>query len=368
MSEAILDTIGRSKIQWTDYTGGPWLICGEVSPGCANCYARELLKRWYQKLVRKAYRLAKLKDWRTRPTWGPKAPRITTKGFADKILALDRKAARENTRYKIFPSMIDWLDDFPAGIIDQDGHWLDKHQVLADFLDLIRRTSNLDWLLLTKRPENFPSRMIDAVRFMQSQIPSGKYADTLNWLHAWTCINLPMNNNYAPPTNVWIGTTVENQEYADKRIPELLKIPAVCRFISYEPALGPVDFGKATPCGYYCDEGHGHVDHQFWAPGIRGGIHWVIIGGESGPKARPFNVAWAENTIEQCKAASVACFVKQLGASPVYSLPWNEPLAEKKFDDEGSAAWFDMGMIKDKKGGDITEWPQDLRVRQFPTL
>lgn len=232
----------KSKIQWTDNSGGPWMICDPVSPGCANCYAWELMERRLFPIIRKAYKAAGLADWETRPVWGKTAPRVLTKGFWTQIIASDKAAAKRGERVKSFPSMIDWLDDMPAGIIDQDGNWLDPFTVLADFLDVIRQTPNTDHLLLTKRPENWRDRI------------GSIYAshDLRIWLSDWL--------DGKPHANVWIGATCENQEYADKRIPHLLKIPAVCRFISYEPALGPVDFGTNL--------GAGKID-------------WVIVGGES---------------------------------------------------------------------------------------
>jgi protein gp37 len=140
-----------------------------------------------------------------------------------------------------------------------------------------------------------------------------------------------------PLSNVWLGVSVEDQATADERIPLLLRTPAAVRFVSYEPALGPVDFTSFMPKrpGYDYLKFHG--------------IDWLICGGESGPHARPFDVQWARDTIAQCKAAGVPVFVKQLGANPV-------------FDSNGYVAWG----FRDRSGGDPSEWPEDLRVREFP--
>jgi len=150
-----------------------------------------------------------------------------------------------------------------------------------------------------------------------------------------------------PLPSLILGVSCEDQERADERIPELLATPAACRMVSLEPLLGAADLSRwfsirrvTTP--------------QIWE---RNGSHnlldWVIVGGESGPGARPCNVAWARSIVRQCRAFNVACFVKQLGAAPEQGLE-NAPLRM-------------MGLgLKDKKGGDITEWPTDLRVREMP--
>lgn len=126
------------------------------------------------------------------------------------------------------------------------------------------------------------------------------------------------------PPNIWLGVSAEDQETADERIPLLLETPAAIRFVSYEPALGPVDFRSYLPK-----------------------LDWIIIGGESGPGARPFDIAWARETIKQCRDAEVACFVKQLGARPYTA---GAPVRLKK-----------------RKGNNTDEWPMDLCIREFPT-
>lgn len=182
-----------------------------------------------------------------------------------------------------------------------------------------------------------------------------------------------------PLTNVWLGVSCENQATADARIPLLLQTPAAVRFVSYEPALGPVDFRNWADEGLECDCGWSGIENEellveHEESGLRGPdswykcpscggecahlplderLDWVIVGGESGPGARPFDVTWARHTVEQCKLAGVACFVKQLGAKPVTRV---------KGCTSGGTLWG----LKDRKGGDMAEWPEDLRVRQFP--
>ena len=143
-----------------------------------------------------------------------------------------------------------------------------------------------------------------------------------------------------PLSNVWMGVSVENQKYADERIPLLFRTPAAIRFVSYEPAIGPVDFSRwdNTALGEWRSE-----------------LDWIIVGGESGPGARPFDIEWARKVVMQCTGQKTAVFVKQLGAKPLQALPG----------DVAAQPLFPPPL--DRKGGEMSEWPPDLRVRQFPT-
>lgn len=213
------------------------------------------------------------------------------------------------------------------------GDWLDDEvpiEWLADMLDVIRQCPNLDWLLCTKRPELWRTRlgavaqMVDAIKIKGDALE--------NWVNAWI--------EGEPPPNVMLLASVEDQAAADKRIPALLKIPARWRGLSCEPLLGPVDIGSAVRLGgFYKSSNAGREADDAT-------LDWVIIGGESGPNARRCNVAWVTSLKEQAQAAGVPVFVKQLGAVCV--------------DNTG----YDTG-ITDKKGGDWSEWPEDLRVREF---
>lgn len=163
--------------------------------------------------------------------------------------------------------------------------------------------------------------------------------------------------------NCWGGVSVEDQAAANTRIPEILETPWALRFLSVEPLLAPVDLARSTPCGYYCDESVGHVDHQFCqeSKGNGSGIGWVIVGGESGNTtgkylARPCNIDWVRSVVRQCDAAGVPCWAKQLGSRP-FSDNLNPILR--------------MGgylSLKDPHGEDMAEFPEDLRVRQMPTV
>lgn len=145
-----------------------------------------------------------------------------------------------------------------------------------------------------------------------------------------------------PLPNVRLGTTVENQQTADERIPALLATPAVVRFLSCEPLLSAIDFRGAI------DQVDNTGDY------VRNRIDWVICGGESGAGARVLDVEWIYDIIAQCEFAGVPCFVKQLGRRPVRR-------------EHGVVVWPEVDLI-DKHGGDPAEWPEDLRVREFPAV
>ncbi|HEY5901535.1 MAG TPA: phage Gp37/Gp68 family protein [Anaerolineales bacterium] len=172
-----------------------------------------------------------------------------------------------------------WSDFF----IEQADAWRD------DAWDVIRRTRHT-YMILTKRPENIPDRL------------------PADWGDGWP--------------HVWLGVSAETQEYANRRIPLLLRVPARLKFLSCEPLLGPISLGYAHPCGYYCDPAIGHVDHDFWTPGISTSIKWVIAGGESGPQARPMDLDWARSLRDQCEQAGTAFFFKQVGGHKKINGVW----------------------------------------------
>jgi protein gp37 len=251
----------NSGIEWTDHTFNPWSGCQRVSPGCDHCYAAALAKR----------------SPRTFGSWEPGGERKrTSEAYWRQPLAWHRKAEKEGKRARVFcGSMCDVFDnEVPA-------EW--REYLWALILD----TPWLDWLLLTKRPSN-----------IRRMLPSP-------WMCAW------------PLENVWLGTTVENQQEADRRIPELLAVPARVRFLSCEPLLGPVDLRRVEGRrqGKHLDALLGiHRDTvTHYCDGYTGRIHWVIAGGESGPGARPMRPAWARDLRDQCAEAGVPFFFKQWG-------------------------------------------------------
>lgn len=208
-------------------------------------------------------------------TWGPPetSERLRTSNANwRKPIKWNKEAGKLGVRYKVFcASLADVFED--------------NQQVAAWRLDLFRLifdTPHLDWLLLTKRPQNVIPFMDDA---------------------AWPETDCPMFFSEEPlPPNVWIGTSVENQAMAEARIPALWDIPARVRFLSVEPLLGPVNLAGLAY------EAAGPV----WA-GYNRLLDWVIVGGESGPQARPMHPRWVEGVRAQCEVARIPFFFKQHG-------------------------------------------------------
>jgi protein gp37 len=269
-----------SRIEWTDYTFNPWIGCTKISPGCAHCYAETRDRRHLQEKV---------------DHWGPGAPRMRTSAANWKLPRRWNKLSLTRTdRPRVFcASLADWLDD------EVPIEWL------ADLLELIHATPHLDWLLLTKRPENFAERMKQVQQLPLASAATENYNMAFDcWIGGW------IEGLEPPPTNVWIGTTVEDQTRADERIPTLLQIPAKVRFLSCEPLLGPVRL----------DALHDDELGAQWNA-LEMGIHWVICGGESGAEARPMHPAWARSLREQCQASGVPFFFKQWGEWWPYPQP-----------------------------------------------
>jgi protein gp37 len=304
----------NSKIEWCDHTFNPWEGCTKVSPGCANCYAEVRNSRW---------------NGGTSPNWGKGAPRRRT-SLANwrKPLQWNKDAAvhpaavgtewERNSRPRVFcASLADWLDD------EVPVEWL------ADLLALVHKTPNLDWLLLTKRPQNWADRL-DAVNLYlgspiskESMARPGLLSFIINWRSGYR------------PANIWIGTTVEDQIRAEERIPKLLEIPARVRFLSCEPLLRGVDLrhiddqdGNTLDAltGDWGIEGRGHT-----GPSERR-IHWVIAGGESGKGARPMYPSWATSIRDQCQAVNVPFFFKQWGEWAPRMMFYNDEDPEQPFE------------------------------------
>ena len=223
------DMAENSKIEWTEHTFNPWWGCIRVSPACKNCYAEAMAKMYGHRC------------------WGAKSERrFLSDAHWRQPLKWDKQAEADGVRRRVFcASMADVFEDREELIPWRQRLWA-----------LIEATPHLDWLLLTKRPENI-AQMGPASGF---------------------------------PANVWLGTTVENQKYADLRIPELSSVPAAVHFLSCEPLLGPLNLSNWLPM-----------------------LDWVIAGGESGAKARPTDPKWFESLRDQCKKFRVNFLFKQWG-------------------------------------------------------
>ena len=263
----------NSRIEWCDHTFNPWLGCAKVSPACDNCYAEALMRRTgHPELWEGERRRTSPENWRLPPRW-------------------NKKAETAEIRPKVFcASMADIFDNkIPR-------RWRD------DLWHLIAQTPHLDWLLLSKRPQNIAAML------------PGASIGAPEWGEGWP--------------NVWLGTTVENQEEADRRIPRLLAVPAARHFLSCEPLLGPVDL-EAVKAPSYVDEDDAdgwtfdclNTGDYYRLNGKEGGegpyrsasIDWVITGGETGPNARPSHPKWFQSLRDQCAAPDVPFFFKQWG-------------------------------------------------------
>lgn len=377
----------NSTIEWTDATWNPVRGCSRVSPGCLNCYAEKVATRFSdpgQPFHLFADRLPK-------PHWTGKVDLVESH-------LMDPLKWRKPKR--IFVNSMS--DLFHEGLSDEQ---IDR--VFAVMALCPQHT----FQVLTKRPERMleffrtrpgPVRIFgEAVGDDGNPVHEGKYRVMENGfgnrqvdvdvyrapVKGLACFAADIGSGGTegvddasdchvsvqftgldfigltapwPLPNVWLGVSVENQATADARIPLLLQVPAAVRFVSYEPALGPIEFRDIRQeRGNNIDALRGgiyHPLHGFIRQDIPH-LDWIIVGGESGPGARPFEVAWARNTVEQCAAAGVACFVKQLGRNPG---EWVRIAEEDENPD-----WFPLG-LKSRKGSDMSEWPEDVRVREFP--
>lgn len=324
-----------SDIEWTDETWNPVTGCTKVSPGCAHCYAETFAERFRGVPGHPFEQGFDLKLW----------PERLTKPFTWK-----------KPRKVFVNSMSDLFhEDVPFEFVDR---------VFA----VMALTPQHTYQVLTKRPERM-REYLTGPREELGPNRQGAVQHVLDVAHArgeWGLDNAdwpkgrPVLAGRWPLPNVWLGTSVENQHWADIRLPELLATPAAVRFLSCEPLLGPLDL-RLTSETHRCE--CGEIRMHCGCPGIA----WVIVGGESGPKARPFDLAWARSIVAQCRAAGVPCFVKQLGAKPVdrhATCAENHPPEECWPDTR-----FEQGQwakLKSRKGGEPDEWPEDLRVREWP--
>lgn len=241
-----------SKIEWTDHTFNPWVGCTKVSAACDSCYAEAWAKRTgHPNLWHGERRRTSAVNWNQPLKW-------------------NAAAIAEGVRRRVFcASLADVFDNqVPA-------EWR------RDLFDLIWKTPGLDWLLLTKRPQNIGKMLWHAI------------GEAELW----------------PWPNVWLGTTAENQEEYDRRWSSLSQIHAKVRFISYEPALGPIT--------------RLHLALDGPIP------NWIICGGESGGKARPMNPDWARDLRDFCSTFKVDFFFKQWGEYQPLAMPDNEHVMGK---------------------------------------
>lgn len=301
--------MSASAIEWTDRVWNPTTGCTQISPGCAHCYAKTF-----------AARLQAMGQ----PKYQNDGGKGSGPGFA---LTLHPDVLEEPLRWKK-PSRV-----FVNSMSD-----LFHEDVPFEFIDRVFAVMALAYQhtfqILTKRPERM-RQYLGEWRYTHVEL-AGKEM-------GYQFTRRPQYGDWPLP-NVWLGVTVENQRWADERIPILLDTPAAVRFVSAEPLLGRVDLEDHLPLPLA-------ANHE-WRPCVcaeidpadrpcvvcvaRLGLDWVIVGGESGPKHRPFNPDWARSIVAQCRDAGVAAFVKQMGGF--------------------------------RPGNKLEDLPEDLRVREFPEV
>lgn len=301
-----------TNIQWCDETINPIVGCSRISPGCQKCYAATAAQ---------SARLQRFPQYQAVSKWD---------GSVEFVESQLLKPLSWKKPKRIF--VCSMSDLFHENVPDE---WIDK--VMA----VIALSSQHTFQVLTKRPHRAKEY------FSQTDLPNRWYQSAIDFL--WQAvekdfgglINLQtyfMNRPYPLP-NLWLGTTVENQDLANQRIPILLEIPAVVRWLSLEPLLGDIKLDFTN----YVDDWNTSVDigcHK---------VSWVVVGGESGRNARPCAIGWLTSVVQQCHSANIPVFVKQLGSNCVV-LP-------------GLSFGY-----SDRKGGDIAEFPPHLQIRQFPQV
>lgn len=339
--------MNKTPIEWTDFTVNPFRFrnletgqvghhCTKISPGCKNCYSSTMQA-------------------------GPYLSGLTfieenkTKGE----FFLDDAVLQQVLRRKK-PCRIFWCDMTDMFLEDYPDEWSDR------CFAVMALTPHITHQVLTKRAGRMREYVgIGAADTDHCFSETGTPARVMARMNA--IANVGAVALKWPLPNVHLGVSVEDKERADERIPELLRTSAAVRFISAKPLLGPLDLTRLRPkgCSGWIDA-LGRREHR--GPSVfdvATGLDQVIIGGESGPGARPCDLAWIRSLVEQCKTTNVAAFVKQLGALPVIGpeenlFDWPEHVIRD--------VWHggDKVKLRDKKGGDMSEWPEDLRVREYP--
>lgn len=356
-----------SSIEWTDKQWNPIVGCSRVSAGCEHCYAERFAHRGMSEHHRGLTTLGK-----HGPRWNG-----TVRFLADRLY----QPLRWRKPRRVFVNSMS--DLFHEKVTDQ--------QIAAVF-GVMAAATHHTFQVLTKRPE----RMLEWFKWAAAKHDGAGLATLCAWaacaeienrggkspaaLNILSCLPLGPSG---PLPNVWLLVSIEDQATADERIPLLLDCPAAVRGVSYEPGLGPVDLtslpanlarkdGGASTWDYFDALAGRAVDpqasEQHQAEEYNA-LDWVIVGGESGPGARPFNLSWARDMIRQCKDADVACFIKQLGARPYIQATYLDVPRDQWVCGDGDVCLaHERKPLKliSRKGGDMDEWPEDLRVREWP--
>lgn len=365
--------MAQTEIAWTDTCWNVVKGCKRVSPGCGGglkgpdgglggCYAETMAAR----LVRMGgYEWGKFENdgWQEDPQkkWTT-ASRATADKYKDLVrinkhgkaqwtgvFAFDAEKLREPLSWRARRLV------FANSMSDLFGEGLSNEQIAVVF-GVMAACPRHTFQVLTKRAERMP----EWFEWMAVRGPLERLHRALDARGR----ALPADTTWPLP-NVWLGVSCERQEEADERIPLLLKCPAAVRWASAEPLLGRVNFrmiGSDGQRAYDALTGHARGDDGT-ALDAGGGerLDWIVWGGESGNGARPCNVDWIRRGVEDCQETGVPAFVKQLGA---YPREFNFDMGSEYGGADSSG--FYRADLKDKKGADPLEWPEDLRVRAWP--
>lgn len=325
-----------SKIEWTQHTASPWHGCTEVHAGCDHCYAREMAKR----------------NPATLGVWGDAGTRVLSKSFHANCRRWNAQAEKAGVRASVFPSICDPFEDFTGRMFETIDTMDDARR---DLFATIDASPWLDFLLLTKRPQNVRRMWVQPIN--AHSYGSREQLERLGRLQHYDYQRYHELDKAGWRHNVWLLTSISDQPTADAMVPELLKcrdlVPVLG--VSAEPLLGPIDLAAIgrNATGWPAINALTGERRAEQGPTTRvhdgPKIDWIIIGGESGHNARPCRATWVRDIVRQCQDAAVPVFVKQLGANAEEGYGVNRKLR-----------------LTDGKGGDPLEWPEDIRVRQFP--
>jgi protein gp37 len=368
--------VNRTSIEWCDYTSNPlryrtddgrivW-ACEKVSPGCARCYASALSERYDRRAG----------DWNA-ATMATLTPFLDEKELGQ-MLTAKRIGKHDVTGSKCF--LGDMTDIF--------GEWV-PDELLDELFHVMRVRADVTWQVLTKRADRLRRYWSEPIR--PSRIDDGGMRLLNRGIGtSFICLDQRgrVDSHEWPMPNVWIGVSAEDQLRADERIPLLLQTPAAIRFVSAEPLLGPIDLRIDDEAHHLWDGRYESTSAKILkAQERKAGLHWVIVGGESGAGARRCYVPWVRSIVQQCRAANVPIFVKQLGAEVITR---NDDGFQGEFNAENPTEWPEHLAVEDRvedhpngfredyqgadvrlhlrkhKGSDMDEWPLDLRVREFP--
>jgi protein gp37 len=306
--------MGVTSIEWTDRTWNPTTGCSKVSDGCANCFAENIARRF---------------------AGGPGFPN----GFE---LTLRPERIEDPLHWrrpaKVF---VNSMSDLFHGDVPTD--------FITRVFDVMEQAGpqGHQFQVLTKRPGRMKAFVLAREAAKAAYAAQFDHCPT-EAMRTSPAARQARHRSARPPSHIWLGVSVEDQKTADLRIPLLLQTPAAVRFISAEPLLGPVDLSEVLLLNCPCCHGDGHgepFDDGACGPcddagcdgGFTRGLDWVIVGGESGPGARPMDLAWAKDITTACRQDQVPVFVKQLGSR------WG------------------------RRHKDIDQFPAQLRHRHFPT-